>query len=234
LDGQPTDPYAWSAALPAVRCRHGGVAADALAAASRSAGCSWCSKLLARWPAPPGSGRSPHWSPFFRAVRPGRWRHGQLWTPVHRFGAGTLIIILFPDAAAPALVGRARAQWGRDHPGSCGCCGGSWSYRERELLPARAGTDDPLAHTINAVVRVRIVLTAVSAVVALVGLLYGPDVHWGRTPADQVVRLRRGAAFLFNLLPRDRYRLADPGRHRGYVPGRGSASFDSGSTMSTG
>jgi signal transduction histidine kinase len=173
LDGQPTDPYAWSAA------------------ATGLFGAAMAAMLLTRLPRHPigwlflvlgitraVAGAAGVWSVAALVTHPGRpvgalasWL--QLWTPSVGLALAPLVVILFPDGrlpgprwrVVPVLSGLAVVLVAVVLPA------GSWSYRGPRLLAAAPVPDDPFAHIVNALYESGIVLAAVSAVIALVGLL---------------------------------------------------------------
>ncbi len=198
LDNRPGDPYAWAAAATGL---FSATFAAVLLNRSPRHPMGWLFLIIGVTRAIAGAAQI--WSVAALVDHPGRpggdvaaWL--QLWTPTIGLALTPLILVWFPDGRlpgprwriVPALTALALVLVGVVLPL------GTWPYRGVQLLPDAPVPDEPAAVLLNACSIAGIGLTAVSAAIALAGIV----VHARRSTGDtrqQVKWFGLGAAAAF-------------------------------------
>ncbi len=173
LDGQANDPHAWAAATTGLF--GAGLAAVLLTRSPRHP-IGWLFLVIGITRGVAGAAQV--WSVSALVTHPGRtggdiasWL--QTWTPAVGPALAPLIIVLFPDGRLPS------PRW-RIVPVLAGIAlvlvavvlpVGAWPYRGPRLLPDAPLPDEPSVHVVKAFFVAAIALTAVSAAVALAGVI---------------------------------------------------------------
>ncbi|HWB35523.1 MAG TPA: hypothetical protein VHA75_05800, partial [Rugosimonospora sp.] len=173
LDGQGADPYVWAAASTGL---FGGALAAVLLTRSPRHPIGWLFLVTGLTRAAAGAAQV--WCVSALVTHPGRPLGGfaawlQVWTPAAGLVVAPVIIVLFPDGrlpgrrwrVVPALSAIAFVLVAVVLPA------GAWRYRGPRLLPTAPVPDDSFARTVDRLYELGIVLTVVSAVIALVGIL---------------------------------------------------------------